>query len=71
MDELLESLFSEPVEITILGCPPELEGAEIEYSDPNLLVCGVVKNGKLIADATDIPENVTITWGKGTWVIRW
>jgi len=30
-----------------------------------------VKNGKLISDNADIPEGVTIAWGKGTWVIRW
>jgi len=71
INELLESLFSEPTEIVILDCPPGLEGAEIEYSDLDLLVSGVVKNGKLISDNADIPEGVTIAWGKGTWVIRW
>jgi len=71
INELLESLFSEPTEIVILDCPPGLEGAEIEYSDLDLLVSGVVKNGKLISDDADIPEGATIAWGKGTWVIRW
>jgi hypothetical protein len=65
-------IFFTRVEIAIINCPPELEGAEVEYSDSELLLSGVVENGKLVVETSDeIPEGTTIQWGKGRWVINW
>jgi hypothetical protein len=71
MDELLNALFSDPIEIPILDCPDGLEGAEIEYADESLQIVGTVRNGKLVVDACDVPEGTTIKWGHGRWVISW
>jgi len=71
MEDWINSLFSQ-VEIPIINCPPELNGANVEYEDSTLQVGGVVENGKLIVEASDdIPESVTITWGRGRWIISW
>jgi len=67
----LEDMFSE-IAIPIIGCPPGLEGAEIEYQDQNLELLGTVKDGHLIVSTADeIPEGTAIVWGKGRWVISW
>ena len=68
--EFLDNLFN-TVEITINNCPDGLEGAEVQYEDADLVVVGIVKNGKLIVESVDIPENVSITWGEGRWTISW
>jgi len=68
--EFLDNLFN-AVEITINNCPDGLEGAEVHYEDADLIVVGIVENGKLIVESVDIPENVSITWGKGRWTISW
>ncbi len=70
MDEL-EILFNR-IEIPIINCPPELEGATVEYSDADLLLDGVVEKGCLVVETSDeIPEGTTIQWGRGCWVINW
>jgi len=74
MDELvnaLNALFSE-IEIPIDGCPPGLEGAEVEYKDEDLQLLGYVRGNKLVVEtAEEIPEGAVITWGRGRWVISW
>jgi hypothetical protein len=46
INELFNALFPE-IEIPIVGCPPGLEYAEVEYKDETLQVFGIVKDKKL------------------------
>jgi len=65
-------IFFKRVEIPIINCPPGLDGAEVEYEDEDLQLLGIVENGCLVTETSeDIPENTTITWGKGYWKITW
>jgi len=65
-------IFFNRIEIPIINCPPGLEGAEVQYSDADLLIEGVVEKGCLVVETTDeIPEGTTIQWGRGRWVINW
>jgi len=68
--EILDIFFNR-VEITIVNCPPSLNGAEVEYEDGNVSLMGVVEDGKLVIEVADAPEIEAITWGSGTWKIRW
>jgi len=65
-------IFFNRVEITIVNCPPGLNGAQVEYTDSSLMVFGVVENEKLVVETADeIPDDAVIVWGKGTWTISW
>ena len=69
--EDLDILFNR-IEIPIVGCPPELEGVEVEYQDSDLQLLGVVEKGCLVVETSDeIPEGTTIRWGRGRWTINW